>query len=69
MSSFTFKTTINCNGCMLKAKRVLDIPEIEKWEVDFDSPDKILKISTENLRPEDIINKLKTIGFVAEEIN
>jgi copper chaperone len=69
MSNFTFKTTINCNGCIIKTKRVLDIPEIENWEVDVDNPDKILTIVTEKLSPEDIIRKLKMIGYEAEEIN
>jgi copper chaperone len=69
MKIIKFKTTINCNGCMLKAKRVLDVPEIDKWEVNVDDPDKILTVSTEVLSSEEIIDKLKLIGYKAETIS
>jgi len=54
---------------MLKAKRVLDVPEIDKWEVNVDDPDKILTVSTEVLSSEEIIDKLKLIGYKAETIS
>ena len=68
MNTYIFKTTINCNGCIIKAKKVLNIEEIQSWEIDVDNPDKILKIKSETLNAKDIITKLKMIGFSAEEI-
>ncbi|MGE5356047.1 MAG: hypothetical protein ACM3PT_07380 [Deltaproteobacteria bacterium] len=69
MSTFKFKTSINCNGCIIKAKRVLDTPEIENWNVDVDNPEKILTVETKILEQAEIIQKLNKIGFLAEALN
>jgi hypothetical protein len=37
------------------------------WKVDTDNPAKILEISNTSVSSSEVINKLKRIGFTAEE--
>lgn len=63
-----FKTNINCSGCVENVKPFLDHVEgIENWEVDTNSPDKILKIKG-NVSSSIIIEKVKEAGFNIEKI-
>lgn len=68
MEIYKFKTNINCNGCLIKAKRVLDEMELESWEVDIENPDKILTICSANIIENEITEKLQKIGFQAKLI-
>jgi copper chaperone len=62
-----FKTSIHCASCVAKVTPVLEgIPEIEKWEVDTENPDKILTVKGGDA--ENIIRALKKIGYQAEKI-
>ena len=69
MKTLKFKTSINCNGCIIKAGNVLNVPEIDSWNVDVADPDKILTVTSETLSQEEIIKKLKLIGYKAEAID
>lgn len=43
METITLKTNIKCNGCISAVKPGLDaIAELEKWEVDITTQDKVL---------------------------
>jgi copper chaperone len=45
MEKYTFKTNLKCNGCIAAIKPGLDaIPDIQKWQVDLQSPDRVLEI-------------------------
>lgn len=68
MKEYKFKTTINCNGCVIKVGKVLNDPAIGDWNVDTDNPDKILTVSSESLSADDIIGKIEKTGFKAELI-
>lgn len=59
-NQFTFKTNINCQGCISKVKPVLDgNPNISKWSIDTENPNKLLTVESEILSEEDIISLIK----------
>ena len=69
MKQLKFKTNINCTGCLSKVKPVLETEkQIEKWEIDLESDDRLLRVDTEELVADDIKLKLARIGFNAEEV-
>ena len=72
MRKYTFKTNINCIGCVTQVKPHLDKLEqngqIERWQVHLTDPDHTLEIETAHLAPEDIRTYVRTAGFEAEPI-
>lgn len=64
-----FKSNINCQNCVAKVKNTLDgLVGVNAWKVDTENPAKILEVSNNDITPSEIVNKLKRIGFIAEEI-
>ena len=48
MDTIQFKTNIKCSGCIAKVTEILNATAGEdNWEVDLQSADKILTVSTE----------------------
>lgn len=69
MKTIKFKTNIKCSGCIAKATPVLnEEKEIKKWDVDIQTPAKILTVETEEMTADEIIETVKKAGFEAEEI-
>ncbi len=68
MSTYKFKTNINCNGCIAGVTPFLNKLEDVKWKVDTENPDKILTVETENSTKEDIERAVKKAGFEINEI-
>ena len=69
MKELKFKTNINCTGCLSKVKPILDAEQqIETWEVDLEHEDRILTVKSEDIRSDEIEEKLAAIGFGAEEV-
>lgn len=69
MSSFKFKTNINCNGCIATITPFLNSEaEIKSWQVDIQNPNKILTVESETLIKDKIIARVKEAGFKIEEI-
>lgn len=67
METLKFKTNINCGGCVRAVSPTLNNEkEVAKWEVDTQSPDKILSIETEGMTKEQVIELVKKAGFNAE---
>ncbi|MBD0279971.1 MAG: heavy-metal-associated domain-containing protein [Flavisolibacter sp.] len=70
MSTYFFKTNINCLGCVTQIKPQLDKMEdektIERWHVDFNHPEHILEIETNTLSPEQVKHMIREQGFEAE---
>ena len=63
-----FKTNIKCGGCIQKVKPYLDdLKEIKTWNVDLDSPDRILTVEGE-ISEETIIRAISIAGYRAEKI-
>ncbi len=69
MKKLTFKTNINCGGCVAKVTPHLNNASyINSWNVDTNNPNKILTIETAALvNAQQIINLVQEIGFYAEE--
>ena len=50
MNTLKFKTNINCTGCLGKVTPILNAEtDINNWEVDLKSEDRILTVATTNL--------------------
>lgn len=62
----TFKTNINCGGCIAKVTPFMDDESaISSWEVDTDNPDKILTVETD-WSSDQVIALVTSAGFSAE---
>jgi copper chaperone CopZ len=68
METLKFKTNINCTGCLSNVTPVLDQEkDIENWEVDLNSEDRVLTVKSNGLSKAAIIQKINKAGYVAEE--
>jgi copper chaperone CopZ len=69
---YTFKTNINCLGCVNQVKPHLDQLEqtqaIEHWRLDLNSPEHILTIETNALSREEVENVIETAGFSTQPV-
>lgn len=64
---FRFKTNVKCEDCVSKITPFLNNrKEIEKWEVDTNSPDKTLTVSAEGITDKEIATLVKEAGYKAE---
>jgi len=70
METLKFKTNIKCGGCIATVTPFLnDLPEISKWEVDTDNPDKILTVEgNDQLDADTVVDTLKKAGYVATSL-
>ena len=68
METLQFKTNIKCGGCVAAVTPFLNGDEnVEKWSVDLESADRVLKVETSHSSQE-IEELVKKAGYVAEEI-
>lgn len=70
-----FKTNIKCSGCVATVTPFLnDIEQLDGWNVDTASPDKILTVQTTARRPgdnrisEEVKKAVEKAGYKAEPI-
>ncbi|MBS1537625.1 MAG: heavy-metal-associated domain-containing protein [Bacteroidetes bacterium] len=64
MTTQTFKTTINCGGCISKVTSTLNnLVGESNWNVDTSTSDKILTIQNIDIIPEQIISSIQNLGF------
>ncbi|WP_165023281.1 heavy-metal-associated domain-containing protein [Dysgonomonas sp. ZJ279] len=69
-TTFTFKTTINCGGCVAKVTPVLNASKgIESWTVDTENKDKVLSVTSNGITEKEIIDTVQKAGFKIERIN
>jgi len=69
METVQFKTNIKCSGCIATVTPALnELVGQENWEVDLQSPDKILTISTEQAGKQQIKQAIEKAGYKAEPI-
>jgi copper chaperone len=67
---YQFKTNINCSGCIDAVTLYLNANnEIKHWEVDTNSPSKVLTVDADHLSGEMIRQIIKNAGYKAEELN
>ena len=68
-TTLKFKTNINCNGCKATVTPVLEQAKgICHWEIDLENEDKILSVHSEGVTSDEVITKLKAVGFEAEAL-
>ena len=69
MEELRFKTTLKCGGCEEKVAPGLNaIDEVEEWDVDLDSEDKILTVFAIKNVENQIIEVVEKLGFEIERI-
>lgn len=68
METLNFKTNIKCSGCVATVTPFLnDIEQVDGWNVDTDSPDKILTVqTTDNRIGEEVRKAVQRAGYKAE---
>lgn len=70
MSTYFFKTNINCLGCASRIKPHMDkleqSHEIERWQVDLQEPNHVLEVETQKMSPEQVKHYVREAGFEAE---
>lgn len=69
MEKYKFKTNINCSACKSAVTPFLDSEtRIARWDVELESPGRILSIEGENIKGEEIINLIRSAGYSIEEL-
>ncbi len=69
MGTLKFKSNIKCMGCVAQVSPILNEEKgIKSWNVDIDTPEKILTVETEKLNSGEVIDLVKKAGFKAETI-
>jgi hypothetical protein len=64
-----FKTNIQTEFDKLRIKNVLDASQkVLKWNIDMDDADRVLRIVSDSLRPDQIISVLDYVGFECSEL-
>ncbi|MDH6309296.1 copper chaperone [Dysgonomonas sp. PFB1-18] len=70
MKTFTFKTNINCGGCIAKVTPFMDAVEgISSWNVDTTNKNKILTVVSDGITESKIIETVKEAGFNIESVS
>ena len=70
MENQSFKTNINCSGCVARVtNRLNETVGEDNWQVDTENPDKILTISKTEVPTEEVIKAVKSAGFKIEAVN
>lgn len=68
METLKFKTNIKCGGCIATVTPFLDdVKGIDSWEVDTNSPEKILTVEGTASTGE-VIQLIEKAGYMAEKI-
>jgi copper chaperone len=64
-----FKTNIKCGGCIQKVKPYIEkLNEIKNWQVDLNSPDRILSVEGE-VAEEKVVQAIQAAGYQAIRIS
>lgn len=74
MKTLRFKTNLKCAGCMHAIKPYMDeIEGIQSWDVDLNSPNKIVEVVTTSADPEEIRKAIERgiseAGYTVELMN
>lgn len=69
MTTFKFKTNINCGNCIRSVTPFLnELDSVEVWSVDIENPDKILTVESDASDASEVLKAISESGFTAEEI-
>jgi len=70
METVQFKTNIKCSGCIATVTPVLnEVAGQDNWEVDLQSPDKLLTVSTDKAGKEAIQHAIEKAGYKAQALS
>ena len=69
MIAMKFKTNIKCGGCIQTVRPYLEgLKEIKNWQVDLNSPDRILSVEGE-VTEEAVVRAIQAAGYRAEKLS
>jgi copper chaperone len=67
MSTFQFKTNINCGSCIKSVTPFLnELDNVDTWKVDTENPDKILKVELDDENVSSVVDAIKKAGYKIE---
>jgi copper chaperone len=70
MNTLKFKTNINCSGCINTVTPFLEAEkDIQQWQVDTTTADKILTVEGESVQKEAVIRTVEKAGYKIQPIN
>jgi len=69
MQTLRFKTSLKCGGCVSAITPGLNtLPEIEKWNVDLENPDKVLEVEASKDISQTIMDSVKKAGYQISQL-
>lgn len=69
MTTFKFKTNINCGGCVSAVTSFLNaVDGITEWEVDINDKDKPLTVVSDTATEQQVIDAVQEAGYKIEKI-
>lgn len=69
MQKQQFKTNINCGNCVRAVSGFLnEVPDLQKWEVDTNHPEKILTVEGVQLDLQAVVEAVQDAGFDIEPL-
>jgi len=71
METIKLKTNINCGGCIAKVTPFLNSlkgKEVDSWQVNTDTPEKVLTVTGSALTPELVLQTIAKAGFKGEAL-
>ena len=64
MSTYTFKTNINCGNCIKSVTPFLnELDNVDSWKVDTENPDKILEVELDDEDIQAVVSAVEKAGF------
>lgn len=70
MKTIELKTNIMCGSCVAKVTPALDETAGRgNWKVDTQNAKKILTVTNEEIKPEDVIKAVEKAGYRAEKLS
>ena len=67
---YTFKTTNKCSGCIATVTPHLNALEgVENWEVDLESPNRVLTVESSGATEAQIIDTVTSAGYKIEKLS
>ena len=67
MSTFQFKTNINCGSCIKSVTPFLnELDNVDTWKVDTENSDKILTVELDDENVSSVVEAVKKAGFNIE---
>lgn len=69
MSTYTFKTNINCGSCIKSVTPFLnELDNVDSWKVDTENPDKILEVELDDENVKAVEGAIEKAGFKIQRL-